>query len=250
VAVEQDMKLEAAPDDPLIPAIKAYQAKDFAAAALALESLLEAGGPHTRNDFDRIHLQLRLAASYIEIGRNQDAIDILDEVLPFCPEVSRPVSRCFALLTRGRAGVRVREMEQSAADLSAALVLAEQLNVPLWQGTAAIALSVISRLQMDLEQALEWRERALASFEAAGDLPGQALALHYIGTIHAMQGDLTRAMGFFTRALAFSRQTGDQRVLGAVLGEMANICDRAHPGSHRRADRATGDPACPFSSSG
>ena len=54
-------------------------------------------------------------------------------------------------------------------------------------------------------------------------MPGQALAHHYIGTIHAMRGDLTRAMGQFSRALELARQAQDSPMLGAVLGEMANV---------------------------
>ena len=210
-------------DDPLVAATAAQAAGDYQTVADLVQKMLDGEGGYAREDFNRLHLQLRLAAAYIELGRNEDAIALLDEVLPQCPEASRPVSRCFALLNRGRAGVRMRQLEEPREDLLQAERLARELEVPGWQGTAAIALSVISRLQMDLEDALQWRRQALAAYEVAGDVPGQALALHYIGTIHAMQGDLTRAMSRFSRALELSRRTEDQRILGAVLGEMANV---------------------------
>jgi len=171
----------------------------------------------------RLHLQLMLGACQVELGLIEDAEANLTAALAQARLVRLPVSECFALLTRGRARVRLRQTEPPREDLTAALTLSRQEELPRWSGTAAIALSVISRLQMDLDTALHWRQEALAYYQAADDTWGQARSLHYIATIGIMRGQLTRAMAQLQQALVLARDADDDGVLGGVLGEMASI---------------------------
>ena len=59
---------------------------------------------------------------------------------------------------------------------------------------------------MDLDSSLAHRQAALASYQQAGYLKGQARARHYIGTIHVFRGELTRAMSMLQDALETARQ--------------------------------------------
>lgn len=216
-----------------------FATRSYAEAAGRLESL-----PESAQD---LYLRLRLAACKVEMGLIPEAEQMLDAAIAEARERGRRVSECYGLLTRGRARVRLRQVEPPRQDLKAALDMALELDARKWAGSAAIALSVISRLQMDLEDALHWRREALEHYRAAGNLRGQAVAQHYIAAIQIMQGDLTRAMTGLQDARALAERDGDPSVLGGILGEMAAVnyhlgdFDRALD-QYREAVRLAGHP--------
>ena len=203
-------------------AAAAWEAGDFAVALDAVDALLALPDPDLA-PVDRLFLQARRGACLVGTGRIAAADSALTVVLADTLTARLPVLRCYALLARGRGRVRTRQVEPPRQDLLAARELALELEIPGWAGTAAIALSVVSRLQMDLDDALRWRVTALADYRAAGDLGGQARALHYIATIRIMQGDLTRAMTMLQDALGLARRAGSDGEIGGIQGDMAGI---------------------------
>ena len=200
----------------------AFEAKDFTTCLAILDSLATVAalpaGP-TQAGF----LAVRRGVCQLETGLIDEAEATLTAVLAVATPETAPVLRCYALLSRGRERVRTRQVEPPRQDLVAARELALELDIPSWAGTAAIALSVVSRLQMDLDDALQWRQQALADYRRAGDVTGQARALHYIATIWAMQGDLTRSLTMLQEALVLARQDENPAEVGGILGEMAGI---------------------------
>lgn len=204
---------------PMSRAARAQAAGDFAAVAAELAnpypSPIPAVEPMWRN--------ARYGEALVALRRNAEADSVLTVAIGLAREFDRPMTEAFALMHRGRARIPSREAEPPRRDLLAAVALIEQLDLPGWEGRCAIALSVVSRLQMDLDDALLWRERALDAYTRAGDQAGQARSRHYIATIHIMRGDLTRAMVGLQEALAVARESGDQGILGGVLGEMASV---------------------------
>ncbi len=172
---------------------------------------------------DRLHGLLLQGSALVEKGDVAAADSVLSLGIIRATELKMPVSLCFGHLTRGRTRVRMRLIDEPRQDLKAALDLAQKLDLPRLEGIAAIALSVVSRLQMDLDDALQWRELALAAFLRGGDKQGQTRALHYIATIKAMQGDLTRSMTMLQDALVLARETENEAEAGGILGEMAGI---------------------------
>jgi len=214
---------EEVPDTPPARSAALFSQRDFNGAAEILEPLLASRERDAGVPADLLCLRLRLAACWVEIGRAGQADSLLTVAVEQARNLGLPVAEGYGLLTRGRGRVRLGRGDDARQDLLAALARADELGLPRWSGTAAIALSVVSRLQMDLGDALAWREKALAYYRAGGDLAGQARALHYIGAIRLMQGDLTRALVFFQQALELARETGDAGVQAGILGEMANV---------------------------
>jgi CHAT domain-containing protein/Tfp pilus assembly protein PilF len=221
IVARAEMRLGTGPSDesPASQSARAFESGDYAQAFDLLENLLADAAAAE----DILHLRLRLGACLVELGRIPEAEEILTEAIEQAQEEKRLASECYGLLTRGRARVRLRQVEPPREDLQASLALSRRLETPRWSGVAAIALSVVSRLQMDLDDALHWREAALEYYRHAGDLPGQARALHYIATIGIMQGELTEAMHQLQDAAKLARQANGEAELGGILGEMAAI---------------------------
>ncbi|MEN8005916.1 MAG: CHAT domain-containing tetratricopeptide repeat protein [Candidatus Krumholzibacteriota bacterium] len=202
--------------DQVFRAAAAFTERDFGSCLESVTALLT-----DAENADRTHLLLRQGACLVELNRISEADSVLTVAIGEAKRLDLPVSECFGLLHRGRGRVRTRQVEPPRADLTVALEMCRQLDLPSWGGRAAIALSVVSRLQMNLPDALQWRRRALELYRAAGDIRGQAIATHYIGAIQQMQGDLTRAIQSYQDALVLARQSGVAGTEGSVLGEMA-----------------------------
>lgn len=163
----------------------------------------------------------RLAILDIDAGR----IALARERLERCRTLAGglPMAGALADLNLGRVLVRTREIDLAAERLQAAYDATLALDLPRWRGDAAIALSVVARLRMDLDTALARREEAYAAYTDAGYLPGRARALHFIGTTYAMRGDLTAAMVRLQDAEDLARRAGDPEILSGCLGDQAGI---------------------------
>ncbi|MFH2052807.1 MAG: CHAT domain-containing protein [bacterium] len=209
----------AARDHRVAAAAAAFKEADFAEAASVLEELVAAQDAWAPADL--LHLRLRLGQALIEVGRLAEADSLLGVAAEEAAGLDLPLSRCFGLYQRGRVELRLREVETARGNLDTALELALQEDLPRWAGDACIALSIVDRLTMDLEGALAWREKALEHFRVAEYPAGQARAQQYIGVIHIMQGDLTRALTCFQDGLRAAEASRDEAIRGAVLGEMA-----------------------------
>lgn len=165
----------------------------------------------------------RLAKLAVDGGRVPEARALLDRTLPLAASVGGPLARCRAHLDLGRALVRTRDMDGAADHLEQARAAAQELDLPRWHGDAALALSVVHRLRMDLDAALALRHEAYEAYTAADWLPGRARALHFIGTTHAMRGELTRALLRLREAETLARESGSDDVLSGCLGDQAGI---------------------------
>lgn len=192
---------------------------DFAAAIAPLDSLtlsLRDSDPAGANFF-----RLQRGRAAIETGDIAAADSILTTGIAVAEDLDQPLQEFFGLYQRGRARLRMRQIDPPRQDLDAALAIATRQRLPRWAGDAALARSVVDRLQMDLDEARRWRGEALAHYREARYLVGQARALHYLGVIDLMEGNLARAVAGFGQALSLARQAQDPQVEGAVLGEMA-----------------------------
>jgi len=221
LVAEVEVLTDAAPsaDDPVSKASRAFANGEFDEAAGILEPLLL----QNYSESDLLQLRLHLGAVLVELGRIAEAEELLTLAIDQARNENRRASLCYGLLTRGRARVRLRQVEPPRQDLQDALDLCRRLETHRWAGVAAIALSVVSRLQMDLEDALYWRESAFEFYRHAGDLKGQARALHYIAAIGIINGELTTAMTQLQDARDLARQAESDDELGGILGEMAAI---------------------------
>ena len=217
--IELENQTSPSDDSTVSKAARAYENGDFGHVVELLQPLLE----DNSDPDDALQLRLRLGAAMVELGRLDDAEVMLTVAITEAQKQRRKASEFFGLVTRARARARLRQIEAPREDLLAALALARKMNTHRWSGVAAIGLSVISRLQMDLDDSLYWREAALEHYRHASDLAGQAQALHYIATIGIMRGELTTAMTQLQDADALARKAQDEAKLGGILGEMAAI---------------------------
>jgi CHAT domain-containing protein/Tfp pilus assembly protein PilF len=168
----------------------------------------------------KLKAQLKLGAILVATRQPDKAIPILETALS---SSNNPVYITFAQLTLGRALVHTKETVTSEKLLRLALLSANQQNLDLWAGDAGIALSVISRWQMDLAGALKYREDAFVAYKKAHYFKGQARSLHYIATIHALKGNLIKANNTLHAALLIANQSDDENETAGILSDLANV---------------------------
>ncbi len=167
-----------------------------------------------------VQAQLKLGSLLVALRRPDEAIEILTQTIELSDDVT---STTFAQLTLGRALVHTREIVESEKHLKLALQSANNNNLYMWAGDAAIALSVINRWQMNLDMALSYREDAYVAYKNAGYLKGQARSLHYTATIHALKGNLIKAMQMLQQAVDVAREANEKDELAGCLGDLANL---------------------------
>ncbi|HOX24868.1 MAG TPA: CHAT domain-containing protein [Candidatus Krumholzibacteria bacterium] len=202
--------------------LRELESADPARAAAAYAELLSAG--EARGDSLAVLVALeRLVVLELDSQPETAAEPRLERCERLAAELDQPMALALARLNLGRVLVRTREMDRAAEHLESARQAAMALGLPRWRGDAALSLSVIQRLRMDLDGALALREEAYAAYTEAGDQPGRARALHFIGTTHAMRGELTRAMVTLQAAEDLARSCGDPEVLSGCLGDQAGI---------------------------
>lgn len=163
----------------------------------------------------------RLATLDVEARRHEAARPRLERCLKLAAGTGQNLASIYANLKLGLSFTRVREMDRASEHLE--IVRAADWAPTRWRGDAALFLSVVARLHMDLETALALREEAYERYTEAAYLPGRARAMHYIGTTYAMRGELTRAMVKLQAAEELARASGSRDVLAGCLGDQAGI---------------------------
>jgi CHAT domain-containing protein/tetratricopeptide (TPR) repeat protein len=161
-------------------------------------------------------------ALLIMAGRPTEAIEVLEAALADSAAAD-PVAETFLRLNLGRALVHTRQVDLAAAQLDRALAMAADIDRPLWLGDAAIARSVIDRWSMDLAGSLAHRVAALQAYRRIGYRRGEARALHYIGTIHVFEGELTMAMQVLQEALDAARAAEFDVEIAGALADLAGV---------------------------
>ncbi|MEM9460426.1 MAG: serine/threonine-protein kinase [Myxococcota bacterium] len=112
-----------------------------------------------------------------------------------------------------------------------ALALARGRHVePQTLGHALVNLGLIRRAQGELDDALRYFQRALASFESAlgPDHPDVAQALRSIGAVHRARGELDDALAHYRRASAIVERTLGPRhpAAAGLLNNIGNVLKR------------------------
>ena len=143
--------------------------------------------------------------------------------LAMADSLGRPVMQTWLQLRLGLAYSSTRQSAEAENYNRRALAGAQALQLHNWIGEAHINLSVTARLRMDLDEAMEHRRAALEAYRQAGNLAGQARALHYVATIHLMRGELSRAMRFLREGLAIAEEAGQVREAASCLGDIGAL---------------------------
>jgi CHAT domain-containing protein/tetratricopeptide (TPR) repeat protein len=204
---------------PLYLGCLALEQHDYAAADSLLRESLTAY--EALDDTRGILVSLeRLVAYLMDTNQTEEAMSMIERATAL-----EPVDMTYASLqlNLGRAMVRGRDLESATAHFNNALPVFQDFKANRLLGTAWLSLSVVSRLQMDLDTTLARREQALAAYRAAGDQRGQARSLHYCATTHIMRGDVTRGATMLHEAIELARAAQADDVLGGCLGDLAGV---------------------------
>ena len=193
--------------------------------ALAITHFQTARNAYTadRDDAGRLVATERLCALWIETHDYAAALDNLPATLELAELLGHPLATAQAHLNLGRVLVRSRQLDEAKTHLDEALGAAVAQEIPAWEANAHLALSIISRVHMDLDTSLFHREAALDAYTRADDPQGQARCLHYIGTIHIFKGNLTYASTLLHRGEALAREIGFDEALSGCLGDLGGI---------------------------
>jgi CHAT domain-containing protein/tetratricopeptide (TPR) repeat protein len=131
------------------------------------------------------------------------------------------------LLAQAEEASRRLQFDAADARIAEAMALSEKL-----QDAAGAARSQRSRCANlsragRSREALAWCERALASFEAAGEKSGMASALLGLTVASVAVGDREKAKGFGERGLQAARESGNDSVRGYILLNLSMLRDTA-----------------------
>jgi tetratricopeptide (TPR) repeat protein len=122
---------------------------------------------------------------------------------------------------------RFLEQEACYEEAQKALEEAEKIFEHLGkQADRAASLHNIALLHYsmgDLQQALQYHERALQLKEQLEDPADVAVSLNNIGAVYVAQGELRLALRYYERALAIRKRGGDPKAHAATLHNMAIV---------------------------
>ncbi|MFI0421739.1 tetratricopeptide repeat protein [Spongiactinospora sp. 9N601] len=108
--------------------------------------------------------------------------------------------------------------QQAAMIYHSVAITAQRLRDPAAEAAALCNLGWARYQAGEYADAGELKERALALFEEAGDLWGQANTLHVMAYARRMTKGHAEALGLGERALALYKQLGDRLGEANVLG--------------------------------
>jgi tetratricopeptide (TPR) repeat protein len=135
-----------------------------------------------------------LGIAYADLGQAKQAIEHLRQALAIVREI------CAASTERSAEWAAARRGE----------------------GTVLGSLGIVYRDQGQVEQAIEYYEKALAIDREIGDRRNEGALLGRLGLAYADMGQAEQAIEHYQQALAIAREVGDRRNEGEWLGGLGN----------------------------
>ena len=194
--------------------------------ALAIEQNAEfrIGESFTKNIMGRI---------YADLGQEQKALDLLNGVLPFWESDAnrkRADSMNEGPLFRAGLAIAYNNLGKLYINLGDNQKSVDYLNkaLPIWQAAGsprgqASTLENLGRANADMgqgKQALEYFNRALPLWRGAGDRGGEALTLNEMGPAYAGMGQKQKALESYNQSLAIWREIGNRQGEALTLDDM------------------------------
>ncbi len=174
---EKRMSAKPTAHDPVSLAARAFELEEFPTAAKHLQSLID----HGVSPADELALRLNMGACLVEMNSYGEADLMLTQAIEQAHSEGRLASRCYGQFHRGRARGHLQQWDLAVEDLQATIKLSRRLGTHRWAALAALALSDISRLNEDQDDALYWLEASLQYFHHGGYLSGQIEVLQQLG---------------------------------------------------------------------
>lgn len=167
----------------------------------------------TRRLGDRVAeawLLTSLAAAYRDLGRLDEARDLLEESLAIQRETGDQHGEAHSLIHLGRTLAAQRRLDKALAQLLVALQILPNLGDAHGEARALLEVAAVYRGAGQHLLAREPVEAALAIFRHLRDRRGEGSALDSLAAIYHGQGYLDEAVAEFDRALDAWRDVGDR----------------------------------------
>lgn len=196
-------------------------------------------GELSRRAFCRLRKEAHAAAvgtllsrTYHTLGESEKAATLLSDCLAICRRIGG-VELADALLEQGRRHGYYGEYAAADACLLESRELFLQLEDRHGVARVATEQAIIQQYRQDFPKANDFYEQAFVLFERLGDPIRSSEALHGIGYVARLSGDLNRAGATLEKFLALQRQMVLKK--GIVLGLRNLGCVVRDKGDYRRA---------------
>ena len=162
---------------------------------------------------------------------NQAAIDYYERLLALLSEDEQvPI-----MLKLGQILQLVGRWDEARKLYEQILALTDQSGDRSSRAWSQIALGDLQRYQGHYANAIEWLERARATFEELDDQPGIAQVYHIEGLVSWQQGDHTMARTVWETSLAIRRELDDQPLIARLLNNLGLVAHEV--GDYERATK-------------
>jgi DNA-binding SARP family transcriptional activator len=164
-----------------------------------------------------------LAYSYALLGRHEEAIAALTEVIDLQRRVGQRYGEAVALCNLGEAYRELGRLDEAIGACQEALAAAGEIGATRDEGYALYGLG---RAYLDLQQpaqAADFLEQAQVIHNAAGDRNGQAQDLRYLGLAYLRDGRAAQARERWERSYRLFRRLEDQAQAEQVRSHLAEL---------------------------
>jgi tetratricopeptide (TPR) repeat protein len=173
---------------------------------------------------DRAAARARLAATYLRLGRIEEALMHAGQALADAQAAGDRPALVSARQWLGVAQARLGQNEAAAGHFLSALALARRAGDRLTEGRLTGYLAIVHAQQRHYGQALEHGLRALALARELGDQPGEGRALCNLGDICRLAGHYRDAAAYGQQAEVIAAETGDRSAQADIAVNLAVTC--------------------------
>ncbi|CAH9052306.1 Adaptive-response sensory-kinase SasA [Pseudoalteromonas holothuriae] len=191
--------------------------------ALALAQSLTPNLPLQQYPQQRLLLQLWQGVALTMLGKQRDALILLDTVINESKSAGFSDISVEALYHRADVYVELWNYELALSDGFEALSMLEKKGDLKKIADAQTAIANMYDYQDKIPQAYEWFLKAKNNYIAVNDIKGEVSSLGSIGLMYRFVGDFDNALSYQLRAIEGHRKIGDQRKLAISYNNTAII---------------------------
>lgn len=145
-----------------------------------------------------------------------------------------PAELSMALSSKGWALMFLGEVERALDLAFEAKALAIQASSREKQAFSYLLLGGVYRVLRRYEESEQASQRALILFQELGERIWEGLLLHNLGQTARLQGDYTRARGYYSEAVAIAHEVGDRYGAMSSLSRLGRVARLQ--GAYRQAE--------------
>jgi predicted ATPase len=166
---------------------------------------------------------MQLAVTYINMGRDHDAVPLLEEARMYFREQNYLFFQAITTIHLGNVELGLGQAEKARTLHEEALGMARIIEEP-WLLTFALNnLGEVARVQGRYDLARSYYEQCEAMLRATGDTGDLARFVHTLGYIALHEGEYARAESKFRESLAMFRQLSNRRGMAECMAGLAGL---------------------------